>query len=157
MHTVSKSLLTLSICLGLSGAVYAQTAPSTAKPATTTEPAKAKPAATTLVKAVKEKPAAVSGESASPAPKAKHEHTHAAAAPKPAIDKTTKLESADAKKLETNAVKDSKNVAAKPEANKAAEPAKPAEHTAAASNVHKSMKHEAKPSEKPAESTKTVK
>jgi len=148
MHTVSKSLLTLSICLSLSGAVYAQTAPSAAKPAAATEPAKAKPASTT--------PAAVSGETASQAVKAKHEHAHAA--PKPALDKAAKPESVDAKKLETSPVKENKSVVTKPEAKKAAEPAKQIEH-AAAPNVHKPMKHESKPVEtgKPAETAKTVK
>lgn len=154
MHTVSKSLLTLSMCLSLSGAVYAQTAPSTAKPAAATEAAKTKPASATPVNAVKEKPAAVSGEIASPAVKAKHEHAHATPAPKPAIDKPAKVESADAKKLETNTVKEPKHVAAKPEAKPAAEPAKAEPSKPVA---HKAVKHEVKPSEKPVESVKTAK
>jgi hypothetical protein len=55
MRTVSKSLLTLSICLGLSGAVYAQATPSNNVD---------KPAAAHATHALKgkEKPAAVSGE-----------------------------------------------------------------------------------------------
>jgi hypothetical protein len=113
MRTVSKSLLTLSICLGLSGAVYAQSTPSPSKPTPAAEATKAKPAAaeTAKVKPVakadsKNKPAAVSGESMPATKPAKHEH--AAHSQKPAVEKNTKVESPDAKKLESSTTKESK-------------------------------------------------
>jgi hypothetical protein len=159
MRTVSKSLITLSMCLGLSGAVYAQSTPSAVKPSTT-ETAK-KPAAVSGTNganvskngptAVKEKPAAISGTSATPAVKApKHEHA-ARVSPKPAVEKANKTESPDAKKLENTQAKEAKSNVAKPESvKKQPELGNKPEH-AAASNVHKSMKHEgSKPSEKPA-------
>lgn len=88
MRTVSKSLITMSMCLGLSGAVYAQATPNVAKPvAPTAEAAKQKPAVNHVVKESKDKPAAISGESATPAVKSpkqpKSDVTKPAAVKKP--------------------------------------------------------------------------
>jgi hypothetical protein len=139
MRTVSKSLLTLSICLGLSGAVYAQSTPSTSKPTPAGEATKAKPAVpeTAKVKPVakadsKDKPAAVSGENTPATKTPKHEHaTHAQ---KPAVEKSnTKAESPDAKKLDSSTAKESKKPA-KHEGTKAA--SKPADKAPTESAVH---------------------
>lgn len=197
MRTVSKCLIMLSMCLGLSGVVYAQATPSAVKPSTATETAKPKPSAvkpstatetakpnavtpkpsTETAKAkpagsnvTKEKSAAVSGESATPAVKApKHEHA-ARVTRKPAVEKSNKPESPDAKKLENTQAKEMKTDASKPEsakkqpesankkpesANKQPESAnKQPEHAAASTNVHKPMKHEAS---KPADQTEAAK
>jgi hypothetical protein len=164
MRTVSKSLVTLSMVLGLSGAVYAQATPSVAKPKEpTADVAKpkaasdvAKPKQASTPKAATDKPAAVSGENATPAAKSpKHEHaTHAV--PHAAADKTNKLdkaESTDAKKIETSAPKASPSVSehkpvVKSESNKPV--AKPDSTTP--------MKHVAKSAEKtPVETAKPAK
>lgn len=146
MRTVPKSLLTLSICLGMSGAVYAQGTSTVTKPAApAAETVKQKPAVNHVAKESKDKPAAVSGESATPAVKpTKHEHA-ARVAPKPAIEKSTKSETPDAKKLETTPVQQPKSDVSKPAVKKPAESANKASEKASdkASTEHKAMKHEA--------------
>jgi hypothetical protein len=132
MRTVPKSLLTLSMCLGLSGVVYAQATPTAVKPSTATEATKVKPAAPNVTK---DKSAAVSGESATPAVKSpKHEHA-ARVTPKPAVEKSNKPESPDAKKLESTQVKEAKSNVAKPESATKSNVAKP--ESATKSNVAK--------------------
>jgi hypothetical protein len=145
MRTVSKSLITLSMCLGLSGAVYAQATPTAVKPSPTAETAKAKPAGSSVTK---NKSAAVSGESATPAVKSpKREHA-ARVTPKPAVEKSAKPESPDAKKLDSTKAKEPKSDVSKPESVKkqpghaATSSNKQPEHAAATSNGHKPMKHQ---------------
>jgi hypothetical protein len=131
MRTVSKSLLTLSICLGLSGAVYAQAAPSNNVE---------KPAATHANHATKdkEKPAAASGSAKKLDTNTVKESKHNVAK----SDTTKKPESAKAE-------------AAK-KVEKAEKPMHKAENKAehVSSNTQKAMKHEgSKPAAKtPSES-----
>jgi hypothetical protein len=144
----------------MSGAVYAQGTSSVAKPAApTAETAKQKPAVNHVAKESKDKPAAVSGESATPAVKSpKHEHA-ARVAPKSAVEKSTKSETPDAKKLETTPVQEPKSDLSKPAVKKPADSANKAEKTSdKASTEHKTMKHEAsKSAEKSPEASKPVK
>lgn len=136
MRTVSKTLLSLSICLGLSGAVYAQTAPET-------KPAPASSAATksktpSVAKTEKDKPAAVSDASKTPM---KHEHANHAAKP---AGKADKVENTDAKKVEASKVE------AKPEVKSEAKPeAKKVEHKKAASKPHEAPSAASTPVESP--------
>jgi hypothetical protein len=178
MRTVSKSLITLSMCLGLSGAVYAQATPTAVKPSTA-ETAKSKPAAANVTK---DQPAAISGVSANPALKSP-KHEHAARVAKPAVEKSNKTETPDAKKLETAQAKETKSNVSKPvsvkkqaaSANKqpasmskpestikqpesASKPESMVRQPATAtSNVHKPMKHEASKAAEKTEAAKPAK
>jgi hypothetical protein len=101
MRTVSKTLVSLSICLGLSGAVYAQSTPE-AKPAPASS-AVAKSKTPSVVKTPKEKPAAVSDASKTPM---KHERANHVAKPETAAKSNMldKSETPAAKKVEPTKV-----------------------------------------------------